>query len=107
MWLNGGADLIMALACGNGVSDPIPLGAAAGLLEKLAIINAGTPEGLLCALAITSIRNGLKHCFSVLSQTDGTAKSNGRVHRALPSEISGAYAAVLEKQLDELKRVAR
>ena len=28
MWLNGGADLLLAMACGDGVDEPIPFAAA-------------------------------------------------------------------------------
>lgn len=97
----------MALVCGDGVDDPITFGAAAGELQKFALINVGVPAGLVCALAITAARGGSQYFASILSETDGLANGFGRIGRALPVDVSGAHAAVLERQLTQLKRLSR
>ena len=107
MWLNGGAELIMALVCGDGVDDPVTFGAAAGELQKFALINVGIPAGLVCAVAITAVRGGSQYFASFLSETDAIANGFGRIGRALPADVSGAHAAALERQLNQLKRLSR
>ena len=112
MWLNGGAHLIMAMACDDGV-ESVPFGAAAGLLQKFARIDAGVPVGVTCSLAVTSIDNGSKYWLSFLSETDASASGNGRIKRSFVRATSSHISEVLgsdvgfaaERQLESLKRL--
>jgi len=106
MWLNGGADLFMVLVCDNGVDDPITFGVAAGSLKKFARINAGIPAGAVCGLGVSAIRNGSQYFASFLAETDGVANGYGR-QSALPPHTTDGVAAVLEQQVERVRRASR
>jgi hypothetical protein len=106
MWLNGGAELIMALVCGDGISDPITFAAAAGELARFARIDVGIPAGLVCALAITAAIGGSQYFLSFLAEAEAIFNGFGRTP-ALAPQLSDDHMAVLEKQLEQLTRLVR
>ena len=106
MWLNAAADLVMALVCSDGIEDPLAFGAAAGGLEKFARMDVGIPAGLVCVLAISAALAGSQYFLSFLAEAEGVAAGFGRVN-ALPQRVSDDHMAVLEKQIEQLKRLAR
>ena len=81
MWVNGGADLLLATACEDGVDDPMPFGAAGASQERFATFKAGVPPGLVCAVVVTAAKNGSKYWLSIRSETDEATSRAGRQPR--------------------------
>ena len=107
MWVNGGADLLLAMACEDGVDDPMPFGAAGASLERIATIKAGVPAGLVCAVVVTAAKNGSKYWLSIRSETSEATSRAGRQPRnnSLRAPDGTAAAQVARQQAARLRNL--
>jgi hypothetical protein len=107
-WLNGGADLVMTLVCGE--TEPVVFGSATGGgLQRFAQINAGIPSDTPCEVGVTASRNGSKFWINIMQQADSPISARGRVPRTATGGFQAASnltPAVFE-QLERLVRISR
>jgi len=107
-WLDGRADLVMTLVCGD--SEPVVFGSATGEgLNRFAQINAGIPPSVPCEVGVTASRNGSKYYINVMQQADTSIRARGRQPRTATSgfEPASNLTPVVVEQLDRLVRVSR
>ena len=99
MWTNGGADLLLTMACGDGVNDPIPFGAAGASQQRIATFKAGVPADLVCTVVVAAARSGSKYWLSIRQEADQETNGAGRQPR-MPSlrATDGTAAARVARQ---------
>ena len=109
MWLNGGADLVLALVCSDGVAEPLPFGAAAAGHQRIATLKAGVPPGVVCAIAVVAARNGSKYWLSIRREADEGTTGAGRQPRmpSLRATDGEAAARVAREQAVRLRNLLR
>ena len=109
MWLNGGADLVLAMACGDGVDEPIPFAAAGASQQKIATFKAGVPADLVCAVVVAAARSGSKYWLSIRCEADEGTNAAGRQPRgpSLRAMDGGAAARVARQQAARLRNLLR
>ena len=109
MWLNGGADLVLALACTDGVDEPLPFGAAAAGHQRIATFKSGIPPGVVCAIAVVAARNGSKYWLSIRREADERTTGAGRQPRmpSLRATDGTAATRVASQQAERLRNLVR
>ena len=99
MWLNGGADLLLTMACGDGADEPIPFAAAGASQQRIATFKAGVPADLVCTVVVAAAKSGSKYWLSIRQETDEGTNGAGRQPR-MPSlrATDGTAAARVARQ---------
>ena len=109
MWLNAGADLVLTMACGDGVDEPIPFAAAGASQQRIATFKAGVPADFVCAVVVAAARNGSKYWLSIRCEADEGTNGAGRQPRrpALRATDGTAADQVARQQAVRLRNLVR